>query len=188
METIQIQTEFTPNPQSLKFNINRPLLEKGSLYFEDVREAEASSPLAARLFGIPHVEGVLIGQSFVTINRAAGLDTWGPLIEPVSQALREHLNAGEPVLKAGARVSTRGREPQTDVEKRIVQVLDSRVRPAIARDGGDIIFYGYRDGVVTLYLQGACSTCPSSIATLKQGVERMLCEFVPEVREVVQLN
>lgn len=187
--TIQVQTEFTPNPQSLKFNVNRALLEQGSLFFENASAAQGVSTLAQKLFAVPNVEQVLIGQNFVTITRRADLETWASIIPPVSKILQEHLSKGEPVVEknAGA-ASQQGTSPTTEIEKKIVQILDAHVRPAIARDGGDIIFHGFNDGVVTLYLQGACSTCPSSMATLKAGVERMLREYVPEVREVVQYN
>ncbi len=188
-KTIQVQTEFTPNPHSLKFNVNYALLESGSLFFENESAANGVSTLAQKLFAVPNVEQVLIGQNFVTISRQPEVETWASIIPPVSKILQDHLGKGEPVVEKGAgAASQQGTRPTTEIEKRIVQILDTHVRPAIARDGGDIIFHGFNDGVVTLYLQGACSTCPSSIATLKAGVERMLREYVPEVREVIQYN
>jgi len=185
--TIEVQTEFTPNPHSLKFNVNCPLLDKGSVYF-DSKVAAKASPLAAKFFEIPKIESVLIGQGFVTITRDAALDTWGALIDPVTQVLQEHLAEPNAVIVSDSSVLNAGGKPKSEVEKKIMQVLDAYIRPAIARDGGDIIFHGFKEGVVTLHLQGACSTCPSSMATLKAGVERMLCEYVSEVKEVVQLG
>lgn len=186
-QTIDIQTEFTPNPNSLKFNLSRELIQKGSFFFDTKQSAKEVSDLATRLFEIPRVESILIGQNFVTISRDPSLSSWGSLIEPVSKMIREYVSSGAPIINLQA-ASRLKKEPASDIEKKIIQVLDTYVRPAIARDGGDITFHGFKDGVVTLHLQGACTTCPSSVATLKAGVERMLCEFVPEVKEVVQVN
>ncbi len=175
-----IETEFTPNPHSLKFNTGQVLLEKGTLFFTDPAKA-AEVPLAHKLFEAPFVREVLIGRDFVTVSRAPEAETWGLIIPAVTRILQEHLASGK-LVEPG----TVAAGDQTDVERRICQVLDEKVRPAVARDGGDIIFHGFKDGVVTLHLQGACSSCPSSIATLKAGVERILCEAVPEVKEVIQ--
>lgn len=177
----QIETEFTPNPHSLKFNTGQVLLEKGTLFFTGPAQASGVE-LARSLFEAPFVREVLIGRDFVTITRQPGAETWGPVIPAVTQRLEQFLASGRQVELPAAPVPA----SDSDVEERIRQVLDEKVRPAVARDGGDIVFHGFKDGVVTLHLQGACSTCPSSIATLKSGVERILCEAVPEVREVVQ--
>lgn len=184
---LDIQTEFTPNPHSLKFNLNAVILPKGSAFFETKDDADKVSPLASALFSIPKVKSVLLGKNFVTISRDPSVQTWASFIEPVNRVLQQFLTDGKSILAEGAEPALHGKIPENDTERRIMQVLDQYVRPAIARDGGDIIFHGFKDGVVTLYLQGACSTCPSSIATLKSGVERMLCEYVPEVREVHQV-
>lgn len=183
---VTVETEFTPNPHSLKFNVNCALRDSGSAYFQTKEAAGKSSPLAAKLFGVPHVEGVLIGQRFVTITRDNSLETWASVIPAATKVLREHLESGEPVMLPGAP------EPSTEatgseIERKIKQILNDRIRPAVAQDGGDIIFHGFKNGVVTLHLQGSCSSCPSSSATLKAGVERMLREYVPEVKEVVQV-
>lgn len=183
---IEIQTEFTPNPNSLKFNAGRSLLPDGSVFFATAGEAK-NSPLAQKLFAIPQVESVLIGQDFVTITRGKNIETWAVLIPAVTKTLTAHLEAGGPVVLGGAE-NQKGSTASTETEKKIIQFLDEHIRPAVARDGGDIRFHGFKNGVVTLHLQGACSTCPSSIATLKAGVERMLKEHVPEVKEVVQVQ
>jgi Fe-S cluster biogenesis protein NfuA len=182
---MQIDTEFTPNPNSLKFNVGRPILEKGSLFFMNSDEAK-SAPLANALFQVPSVQEVFVGRDFVTVTRLPETETWGAIIPAVTIILQEHLSMGQMLDSAAERTSTGTDEDSADIERRICQVLDEKIRPAVARDGGDIVFHGFKDGVVTLHLQGACSSCPSSIATLKSGVERILCEAVPEVKEVIQ--
>jgi len=181
---MQIDTEFTPNPNSLKFNLGRPILEKGSLFFMNTAEAK-STPLANALFQVPSVQEVFIGRDFVTVTRLPETETWGAIIPAVTIVLQEHLSMGE-MLDSAVERTTVSDADAADIERRICQVLDEKIRPAVARDGGDIVFHGFKDGVVTLHLQGACSSCPSSIATLKSGVERILCEAVPEVKEVIQ--
>lgn len=187
-EKIEVQTEFTPNPHSLKFNVNQTLAAKGSVFFEAPQTAKGVSKLAEKIFEIGKIESILIGNQFITVTRTASLDTWWPLIQPVTQVIQDYLQSGEPVVAAGKSETQPQKKPASDVEKRIIQVLDTHVRPAIAKDGGDITFHAFKDGVVTLYLQGSCTTCPSSAATLKAGVQRMLCEYVPEVKEVVQVS
>lgn len=182
---ITVETEFTPNPHSLKFNVNRMLLTSGSAYFADPEEA-GDSPLASKLLSQPHVTAVLISQNFVTISRDPSIETWASVIPAVTHALEEHLGSGQPVVVPGYKGTTK-EVGRTQVERKIMEVLDARIRPAVAKDGGDIIFHGFKDGTVTLHLQGACSSCPSSTATLKAGVERMLREYVPEVKEVIQV-
>ena len=183
--SVQIETEFTPNPHSLKFNLNRQLLTSGDSAYFASKEAAENSPLAKKLFTISNVEGVLIGQDFVTISRNPSVETWASIIPPVTKALKQHLESGEEITLPDSTVHSKIAE--SEVEKKIRTVLDQRIRPAVARDGGDIIFHGFKEGVVTLHLQGACSSCPSSTATLKAGVERMLREYIPEVKEVIQL-
>ncbi len=183
---ITVETEFTPNPHSLKFNVGRTLLASGSAYFQTKKDAKKVSPLAAKLFAIPRVESILIGQTFVTITRDSLLETWASIIPDATKILQGHLEGGEPVILPGASeppMATTGSE----IERKIKQILNDRIRPAVARDGGDIIFHGFKNGIVTLHLQGSCSSCPSSSATLKAGVERMLREYVPEVKEVIQV-
>ena len=183
---IQIDTEFTPNPHSLKFNINRELIEKGTAFFA-AREEAKGSPLAEKLFEVPSVDKILISRDFVTVTRDPSVETWSRIIPAVTHVLQEHCQSGQPAVasKAGAAAPSKGVE--TEIEKKIKQILDEKVRPAVAQDGGDIIFHSFREGVVRLHLQGSCSSCPSSTATLKAGIERLLCEMIPEVKEVVQV-
>lgn len=184
---VTVETEFTPNPHSLKFNVNRTLLASGSAYFQTQKEAEKSSPLAAKLWAIPRVEGILIGQTFVTVTRNPSLETWASIIPAATKVLQTHLEGGEPVMLPGASTESPAAGAGSEIERKIKQILNERIRPAVARDGGDILFHGFKNGVVKLHLQGACSSCPSSMATLKSGVERMLREYVPEVKEVIQV-
>lgn len=183
---IPIETEFTPNPNSLKFNVGRTLLERGSAFYANRKEAE-SSLLAKKIFEIPQVANVLIGQDFVTITRVSSVDSWKPLIAPVTKALEEYFAACESGANPEALLAGNGNGSEGEIEGKIKTILDEYIRPAVARDGGDIVFRGYKDGIVSLHMQGACSHCPSAIATLKSGVERLLREHIPEVKEVVQV-
>lgn len=184
MSEISVSLEFTPNPNTLKFMVNQSLLPQGAANFTDASQA-AKSPLAQRLFAVKGVQAVLIGTNFVTITKAEAGD-WDTLADEVPKALETHLGQKLPVVDADwsfAAPSLGGSE----IEQRIRAVLDSDIRPAVAMDGGDITFGKYEDGIVYLHLQGACSSCPSSIMTLKMGVESRLKEAVPEIKEVVQI-
>lgn len=184
VNNIQITAEITPNPNTLKFNVNKELLASGSLNYPD-REKAKGSPFAEKLFEIENVIGVMIGRDFVTITKVPASD-WQTIVPTVTERLQSLLSSEEVLLpKAGQTPAGTGAD--TEVEKKIQAVLDNEIRPAVAMDGGDIIFYGYKDGVVTLHLQGSCSHCPSSIMTLKMGVENRLKSLIPEVREVIQL-
>ncbi|MCB9800066.1 MAG: NifU family protein [Candidatus Omnitrophica bacterium] len=184
---MRVDTEFTPNPNSLKFNVDVVLMQKGTAFYTSVEEAVKSSPLAVKIFEIPHIKEVFIGRQFVTITRGEASLTWAELIAPVTGILQAYLPSGQPIVIQTEETADTHNGEDSEIEAKIRQVLDEKIRPAVARDGGDIIFHGFQDGIVTLHLQGACSTCPSSIATLKAGVERILCEAIPEVREVVQV-
>ncbi|NNG05373.1 MAG: NifU family protein [Inquilinus sp.] len=178
-----IQTEQTPNPATLKFLPGRPVITGGSADFPD-REAAARSPLAERLFEIEGVTGVFLGADFVTITKAADRE-WYLLKPSVLGVIMEHFTAGRPVLLDGVgNAAESGTEDDDEVVTQIKELLDTRVRPAVAQDGGDIIYQGYEDGVVYLHLQGACAGCPSSTITLKSGIENMLRHYIPEVVEV----
>lgn len=182
-----IQTEETPNPATLKFLPGRVVLPQGTRDFRDAGAA-AASPLATRLFALPGVNGVLLGQDFIAVSKAAGQD-W-PAVKPaVLGAIMDHFVSDSPVLHDSASPQT---APGTDLDDAIVKqikaLLDYKIRPAVAQDGGDIVFDRFEDGVVFLQLQGACSGCPSSSATLKAGVENMLRHYIPEVKEVRQSN
>ncbi len=178
-----VMTEFTPNPNSLKFNTNRQILDAGTAHFSSAEKA-IGAPLAKKIFEAENIAEVFIGHDFVTVTRSADAKSWAKIISQVTEIIRKHLESGE--------VSVFPSEPsaqpvQDEISQRIIEILDERIRPAVARDGGDIIFDSYEDGIVRLHLQGACSTCPSSIATLKSGVESMLKELIPEVRQVIQV-
>ena len=180
-----IQTEETPNPATLKFLPGRPVMASGTANFTTV-EAAHISPLAERLFSLPEVRGVFLGADFITVTRAADSD-WYRLKPAILAIIMEHFTAGRPVLLsdevAGAGVATDD-EDEDEVVAQIKELLETRVRPAVAQDGGDIIFQDFEDGIVYLHMQGSCSGCPSSTATLKAGIENMLRYYIPEVLEV----
>lgn len=180
-----IQTEATPNPATLKFIPGRPVLASGTMDFRDAGSA-AASPLAERLFAINGVEGVFFGADFVTVTKADPVQ-WQHLKPAILGAVMEHFMTGAPVLReAGAATGDAEDFDEADGEivDTIKELLETRVRPAVAQDGGDITFRSYRDGVVFLHMRGACAGCPSSTATLKNGIENLLRHFVPEVQEV----
>lgn len=180
---IRIQVENTPNPRALKFIINAQLLATGGRDFPTVDRA-LTSPLAKTLFDLDGVDGVYVGTNFVTVTKLDTAD-WQQVTAPVTAALQAHLEAGLPVLgDEGVQKHTASDDA---VARRVQEVLDEYVRPAVAQDGGDVVFDSYDDGVVRLHLQGSCSGCPSSTATLKMGIQTMLKEQIPEVREVIQV-
>ena len=180
-----IQTEATPNPATLKFIPGKPVLPNDTRDYRDPDTAE-ESPLAARLFQVSGVTGVFFGSDFVTITKD---DTdWQHLKPAILGVIMEHYLSGAPVIGEGASAASGDAEDFDEADVEIVDtikdLLDTRVRPAVAQDGGDITFHGYRDGIVHLRMQGACAGCPSSTATLKHGIENLLRHFIPEVNEV----
>ena len=182
-----IQTEATPNPATLKFIPGRPVLDAGTKDFRDV-EAAAASPLAAQMFTIAGIVGVFFGADFITVSKDESSE-WQHLKPAILGAIMEHYVSGAPILAdAGAGATEQGTEDFDEADGEIVttikELLETRVRPAVAQDGGDITFRSYRDGVVFLHMRGACAGCPSSTATLKNGIENLLRHFVPEVQEV----
>jgi Fe-S cluster biogenesis protein NfuA len=183
-----IETESTPNPATLKFLPGREVMgSRGTADFAD-RAAAARSPLASRLFGLAGVSRVFLGADFVTVTEDGSLG-WQSLRPQVLGALMEHFMSGAPVDESAADDDAGDYDPaDEEIVGQIKELLDTRVRPAVAGDGGDIVFRGFREGVVKLHLQGACSGCPSSRATLKHGVENMLRHYVPEVRSVEQVD
>lgn len=182
-----IQTEATPNPATLKFLPGCAVMQRGTANFTDSAEA-ARSPLARRLFEIDGVEGVFLGADFVTATKVGDTD-WDVLKPRILGAIMEHFTSGDPVIDADSPENGHAGDGDTDgIAGQIRELLDTRVRPAVAQDGGDIIFKNYDDGVVYLHMQGACSGCPSSTATLKHGIENMLRYYIPEVREVVAVE
>jgi len=183
-----IETEGTPNPATLKFLPGRDVMGTGTADFATAGSADRS-PLAYSLFQLPGVARVFLGADFVTITKS-DLADWQVLRPQVLGAIMEHFVAGRPVIEAAeydAAIEDVAPEDAEIVEQ-IKELLDTRVRPAVAMDGGDIVFRGYREGVVMLHMQGACSGCPSSSATLKHGIENMLKHYVPEVIAVKQVE
>jgi Fe-S cluster biogenesis protein NfuA len=181
-----IQTETTPNPATLKFLPGKAVLPEGTLDLRSKGEA-ARSPLASKLFEIPEVSGVFFAQDFITVTKASG--EWQHLKPAILGAIMEHYLSGEAILKSGASATTSADEEFFDADDAgtvatIKELIETRVRPAVANDGGDITFRGYKDGVVFLNMKGACAGCPSSTATLKNGIENLLRHFVPDVQEV----
>ncbi len=181
-----IQTEATPNPATLKFLPGRPVLESGALDMPN-KEAAAQSPLAERLFEIPNVGGVFYGADFISITKTGG--EWQQIKPAVLGAIMEHFMTGGPLLASGAEAQGEAEdeffdEKDADTVATIKDLIETRVRPAVAGDGGDITFKGYKEGVVFLTMKGACSGCPSSTATLQHGIQNLLRHFVPEVTEV----
>ncbi|MBE7184266.1 MAG: NifU family protein [Methylobacterium mesophilicum] len=190
-----IQTESTPNPATLKFLPGREVMaDGGTADFRDRDAAALSSPLAARLFEIPGVSGVFFGYDFITVSKdeAANLD-WAHLKPAILGSIMEHFMSGRPVLAEQAEGAAEEESEEffdkadEEIVVTIKELLDTRVRPAVAQDGGDITFRGYQDGTVFLHMKGACAGCPSSTATLKHGIQNLLRHFVPEVQQVEQV-
>lgn len=180
-----IQTESTPNPATLKFLPGQTVLEAGTADFPNA-ESSDKSPLATRIFAVDGVTGVFFGNDFVTVTKAEGVD-WDHIKPAILGAVMEHFQSGQPVMD-GNQTTASGHAEHTGEDAEIVgqikELLDSRVRPAVAQDGGDITFHGFEHGVVYLHMQGACAGCPSSTLTLKMGIENLLRHYIPEVTEV----
>jgi Fe-S cluster biogenesis protein NfuA len=182
-----IQTEATPNPSTLKFIPGREVLRSGTRDFRDRTAAERASPLAARIFEVDGVEGVFLGSDFISVTKGEG--EWQHLKPALLGAIMEHYMSGAPAVSdvQDAEVHEGGEQyatEDTDIVDTIKELLETRVRPAVAQDGGDIVFHGYKEGVVYLHMRGACAGCPSSTATLRGGIENLLRHFIPEVLEV----
>ncbi len=177
-----IQTEATPNPATLKFLPGQVLLETGTAEFKALEEC-ANSPLAQRLFGLQGVSGVFIGRDFISVSKADDTD-WSMLKPMVLASLMEHLSTGQAVLLQPLDGADEGAEDDDEIVTQIKELIATRVQPMVMMDGGDIVFDRFEGGIVYLRMRGACSGCPSSTATLKMGIERMLQHFVPEVLEV----
>lgn len=179
-----IQTESTPNPATLKFLPGQAVLEMGTADFPNV-EAAAKSPLARRIFATGDVAGVFFGNDFVTVTKTDAAE-WDHIKPAILGAIMEHYQSGAPVIEGEQAAS--GHAEHTgedgDIVAQIKELLDTRVRPAVAQDGGDITFHGFDRGVVYLHMQGACAGCPSSTLTLKMGIENLLRHYIPEVLEV----
>jgi len=186
---ISIYTEMTPNPETMKFVANKLLYPGKSIDFPDIDSA-GPSPMAVELFGFPFVKAVFIASNFVTITRTPDAD-WEDVKPTIRQFLKEYLEEGKAVINEDQVVETEKKDNNIvlsedgDVVKRIKELLENYVKPAVEMDGGAIQFKKFEDGVVTLMLQGSCSGCPSSMITLKAGIEQMMKRMIPEVEEVV---
>jgi Fe-S cluster biogenesis protein NfuA len=179
-----IQTEQTPNPATLKFLPGRDVLGRGTADFP-TPETAVRSPLAQRLFEIEGVAGVFLGADFVTITKDGDRD-WYLLKPSILGVIMEHFTAGRPVINETSADDNAAHEDDDEIVAQIKELLDTRVRPAVAQDGGDITFQGFENGIVYLNMKGSCAGCPSSTATLKAGIENMLRHYIPEVVEVRQ--
>jgi Fe-S cluster biogenesis protein NfuA len=183
-----IRNEHTPNPSTRKFLPGQPVMDSGTRDFPDAESAEAS-PLAQALFDTQMVEGVFFGSDFVSVTAAPGV-SWSDLEPMVAETLLDHFLTGAPLFKAGSAAAIQvdsdfEENPEdSDIIDQIKELIETRVRPAVAQDGGDIIYKGYRDGHLYLSMHGACSGCPSSTVTLKRGIESLIKHYVPEVESV----
>jgi Fe-S cluster biogenesis protein NfuA len=182
---VYVSLDFTPNPNTLKYTVNRQLLESGTWYIRSVEQAKNESPLAERILTFGGLEAVMIGRDFITITKKEESD-WDQVHKHASRAIQEHLNQGGEVMKAGfvpyqANVSS----PGGSIEAQVREFLEREIKPAVAMDGGNIDLDRIEDGIVYVNLQGSCSGCPSSTATLKQGIEARLQQLIPGIKEVV---
>ncbi|MCC5983516.1 MAG: NifU family protein [Rhodobacteraceae bacterium] len=181
-----IQTESTPNPATLKFLPGQEVMAAGTADFPSAETAH-TSPLARRVFAAEGVTGVFLGSDFITVTKDDGAD-WAHIKPAILGAIMEHFQSGAPVIEGDGAAAASGHAahdgPDAEIVDQIKQLLDTRVRPAVAQDGGDITFHGFERGVVYLHMQGACAGCPSSTLTLKMGIENLLRHYIPEVTEV----
>ena len=182
---VYVSLEFTPNPNTLKYSVNRKLLDKGAANFTRSEDADLKSPLASKLFAVGGIAGVMIGKDFVTITKTEDGD-WDHVHKTASDTIEKFLTEGGPILNESA-MGVDTNIKSSEIEKRIQAFLDEEIRPAVANDGGDVSLDRFEDGVVYLHMQGACSGCPSSAMTLKMGIETKMKELIPEVMEVVQI-
>ena len=179
-----IQTEATPNPATLKFLPGRAVLETGTLDMP-TKQSAAQSPLAEKLFDLPNVSGVFFGSDFISVTKSDG--DWQQIKPAILGAIMEHYMSGAPLVATGGEAAGDDEffdEKDSETVATIKDLIETRVRPAVAGDGGDITFKGYKEGVVFLQMKGACSGCPSSTATLQHGIQNLLKHFVPEVTEI----
>ncbi len=177
-----IQTEDTPNPDTLKFMPGDTVLKTGSVDYSN-KESSVSSPLASRLFEIDGVSRVFLSSDFISVTKETDLE-WNNLKPSILTGIMEHYSSGLPALNNEKEIKVNDSAEDTEIVKQIKDLLETRVRPAVAMDGGDISFRSFEAGVVTLQMKGACAGCPSSTATLKMGIENMLRHYIPEVTEV----
>ena len=187
---VSLYTEMTPNPETMKFVTNKLLYPGKSIDFLD-EDSSKASPLAMELFSFPFIKSVFIASNFVTLTKTNETEDWGDVIPAIKQFLKEYLEENKPIINEEELVhlkkegSNEVHADDGDVVKRIKELLENYVKPAVEMDGGAIQFRSYEDGIVNLMLQGSCSGCPSSMITLKAGIEGMMKRMIPEVREVV---
>lgn len=181
-DTVVVNLEFTPNPETLKYSTNQILVPSGALNFTTADSARGKSLLAEELFQLPEVSAVMIGKDFVTLT-VKNQEKLMELNELYIKTIKEFLESGRQIALPQSKTST----SLNEIERKIVEILDNEVRPAVAMDGGDITFEKFEDGFVYLRMQGSCSGCPSSLMTLKMGVETKLREAIPEVQEVIPI-
>jgi len=179
-----VRIEPTPNPQSMKFVFNETIADE-PVAFTNSNEAK-QSPLAEKLFGFPWMAGVFIGQNFITISKQEWVE-WEVLMEPLRSLLEEHFNEGQPLFAVAEPAQSHAEHNGDPIVKQIVEILEREIRPAVAMDGGDVLFQKYQDHVVYLRLKGSCSGCPSATYTLKMGIETRLKDSIPEIKEVVSI-
>lgn len=182
-EPLTLYTEITPNPESLKFVVNRMLLANDSADIPDKAVAKRA-PIAAALFEFPFVKGVFIAQNFVTVTKDVSYQ-WEDLIPQLKNFIQEYVEAGKPLVDEGFSTTIDAVEDDTDDVKKIKELLDNYIKPAVEMDGGAIQFKSYEEGVVTLQLQGSCAGCPASSVTLKAGIEGLFQRMLPQVKEVI---
>lgn len=178
-----IQTETTPNPLTLKFIPGITVLGEGNTRFYTSNTKAEDSPLAREIFRVKGVGAVFLGADFITVTKTEDAD-WGVLKAELLTGIMDFFVAGRPALEAASSPVKAPASEHTAIEKEIIELIDTRVRPAVAQDGGDIVFHSYDDGIVRLEMHGACSGCPSSTLTLKQGIENMLKHYIPEIQSV----
>ena len=179
-----VQTQKTPNPNSLKFIPGKLVSNNGS--FEINNKDEVNNDLVRNILSINGVASLFLGSDFISVNKKNDID-WEDIKHIVISLINEYYDSGKNVVIESTNNEEKLEKNLIDIEKKIIEILDKKIRPAVARDGGDIKFQGFKDGVVTVKLQGSCSGCPSSTMTLKQGVQNLLCHYVDDVKEVIAI-
>ncbi len=185
-EDFHVELEFTPNPNTLKYTTSVPLLLAGAVNFIKAEDATGKSPLAEKLFALNGVNAVMVGKTFVTVT-LTNQDDLAELNDRILDTVKNFLASGEKAVFMEAVEAPRSERKLSDIEAKIVEILEKDIRPAVAMDGGDITFEKFEDGIVFLQMKGSCAGCPSSTATLKMGIENRLREAIPEVTEVMAI-
>lgn len=189
---ISLYSEATPNPENMKFVMNKMLFARNNVDFQSAEEVDGASPMADELFGLPFVKGVFISNNFITIAKKPDFE-WNEIIPEIKEFIKAYLQAEKPVVNETLIAERKGEaqdaitfsEDDAEIVGKIKDILEKYVQPAVEMDGGTIVFRNYKEGTVTLGMQGACSGCPSSTVTLKNGIEGMMKRMIPEVQEVV---